>query len=67
MSEYVDLTYYQRNQDVILNRAKDYYENDKERLREQTRNKYRNFSEEEKNKKENAGKIDIIICLKKRK
>ena len=67
MSEYVDLTYYQRNQDVILNRAKDYYENDKERLREQTRNKYRNLSEEEKNKKENAGKIDIIICLKKRK
>ena len=67
MSEYVDLTYYQRNRDVILNRAKDYYENDKERLREQTRNKYRNLSEEEKNKKENAGKIDIIICLKKRK
>ena len=26
-------TYYQRNRDVILNRAKDYYENDKERLR----------------------------------
>ena len=29
-----DLTYYQRNRDVILKRAKDYYENDKERLRE---------------------------------
>ena len=27
-------TYYQRNRDVMLNRAKDYYENDKERLRE---------------------------------
>ena len=26
-------TYYQRNRDVILNRAKDYYENDKERLK----------------------------------
>ena len=26
MNEYVDLTYYQRNRDVILNRAKDYYE-----------------------------------------
>ena len=26
-------TYHQRNRDVILNRAKDYYENDKERLR----------------------------------
>ena len=28
-----DSTYYQRNRDVMLNRAKDYYENDKERLR----------------------------------
>ena len=45
MSESAYLTYYQRNQDVILNRAKDYYENDKERLREQARNKCRNLSE----------------------
>ena len=45
----VELTYYQRNRDVILNRAKYYYENDKERLREQARDKYRNLSEEEKN------------------
>ena len=44
-------TYYQRNRYVILNRAKDYYENDKKRLREQIRHKYRNLSEEEKNKK----------------
>ena len=29
MSESADLTYYQRNRDVILNRAKDYYQNDK--------------------------------------
>ena len=27
-------TYYERNRDVILNRAKDYYENNKESLRE---------------------------------
>ena len=39
MSECADLTYYQRNRDVILNRAKDYYENDKERLKEQARDK----------------------------
>ena len=32
-------TYYQRNREIMLNRAKDYYENDKERLREQARNK----------------------------
>ena len=49
MSESADLTYYQRNRDVILNRAKDYYKNDKERLREQSRDKYRNLSEVEKN------------------
>ena len=51
MSDSADLTYYQRNRDVILNRAKDSYGNDKERLREQARDKYRNLSEEEKNKK----------------
>ena len=56
MRESADLTYYQRNQDVILNRAKDCYENDKERLREQTRDKYRNLSEEEKNKKREYGR-----------
>ena len=66
MSEYADLTYYQKNQDVILNRAKDYYENDKEKLRGQARAKYRNLSEEEKIKRENMGRTDIAICLKKR-
>ena len=35
----------------MLNRAKNYYENDKERLREQARNKYKNLSEEDKKKK----------------
>ena len=29
-----ETTYYQRNREVILNRAKDYYENNKELLRE---------------------------------
>ena len=38
-------TYYQRNKEIILNRAKDYCEYDKERLRELARNKYRNLSE----------------------
>ena len=32
----INKNYYQRNREMILNRAKDYYENDKERLREQT-------------------------------
>ena len=52
MSESADLAYYQRNRDVILNNAKDYYENDKGRLREQARDKYRNLSEQEKKLKE---------------
>ena len=53
-------TYYQRNREIMPNRAKDYYENDKERLREQARNKYRNLI------KENMEKRDIKTCLKKR-
>ena len=43
MIENTDLTYYQKNG---------------ERLRRQARDKYRNLSEEEKNKKENMGKIE---------
>ena len=41
----------------MLNRAKDYYENDKKRLRMQARDKYRNLSEEEKNKETKIKKI----------
>ena len=48
-----ELTYYQRN------RAKDCNEKDKERLRGQVRDKYRNLSEEEKNKKREYGKKQI--------
>ena len=33
MSENTILTYYQKNRDFILNRAKYYYKNDKKRLR----------------------------------
>ena len=51
MSESADLAHYQRNRDVILNSAKDYYEKDKKRSREQARDKYRNLSEEEKKSK----------------
>ena len=42
--------------EIILNRARDYYENDKERLREQSRDKYRNSFEENKKKKREYGK-----------
>ena len=55
MSECAYLSYYQKNRDVILNRAKDYNENNKERLRAQARDRYRILSEEEKNKKKEYG------------
>ena len=51
-----ETTCYQRNKDVIIKKAKHYYENDKERLREQARYKYRNLSEEEKNKNRDHGR-----------
>ena len=41
---------------MILNRAKYYYENGKERLRGQARDQYKNLSKEEKNKKREYGK-----------
>ena len=56
MTESADLTYYQKNRNVILNRAKDYYENDKKRLREQARDKYRNLFEEKNKKNPEYGK-----------
>ena len=64
MSGSADFSYYQKNRNVILNRVKDYCENDKERLRRHARNEYRDLSEEEK--KENMERKDIVICLKKR-
>ena len=41
-------TYCQRNWETILNRAKEHYKNDKERLRQQARNKYRELSDGKK-------------------
>ena len=48
MSETTDLIYYQKNRDVVLNKTKDYYKNNKKRLKEQARDKYRSLSKEEK-------------------
>ena len=43
MSEITDLTYYQRNRDLILNKSKDYYKNNKKRLKEQASDKYKGY------------------------
>ena len=41
---------------MILNKTRHYYKNNKERLREQARDKYRSLSEEEKYKERENGK-----------
>ena len=61
MSDNTDLTYYKKNRDVVLNKAKDYDKNNKVRLRGQARHKYRNLSEEEKNKKTEYGFFNFIF------
>ena len=43
-------TYYQKNRDVILKRGKDYYYNKIDTIRKNMRDKYKNLSEEEKEK-----------------
>ena len=52
MNEYIDLTYYQKNRDVILNRAKDYYGNAKERLREKARINIETYLKKKNKKRE---------------
>ena len=46
---------------MVLNRAKDHYKNDKERLRD------RNASEGDKNESENFEETDIIFLKKENK
>ena len=57
-------TQYQRNRDVALNKAKEYYKNNNERLKEQARNT-ETYLKKIRIKRKNMEKIDII-CLKKR-
>ena len=66
MSENTNFTYYRKNRNVILNRDKDYYENDKERLRGKQEINTETYLKKKKTKKENMEKTDTIICLKKR-
>ena len=58
-------TQYQRNRDVALNKAKEYYKNNNERLKEQARNT-ETYLKKIRIKRKNMEKIDIIICLKKK-
>ena len=60
-----ETTYYERNRDVIVNRAKDYNKNDKERLRVMREINTEIYWKKKKTKRDNMKEIDII-CLKKR-
>ena len=51
-----ETTYYQRNREVTLNRAKDYYRNNRGELKVNPRDKYRELSEEEKDIKREYGR-----------
>ena len=42
-----EIAYYQRNSDVILDRAKKYYDNNRKVLRENAKIKYRDLSDKE--------------------
>ena len=56
MGENTDLTYYQRNRDLILNQANDFYENNKERLREHAIQKIKEINTEAYLKKKKVKK-----------
>ena len=51
MSQNTQLTYYQKNRDLVLCKAKQYNKNNKDKLSKQARDEYNNLPEEEKDKK----------------
>ena len=56
----IKTTYYWKKRETILNWYKEYYEIDKERLRVQARNKYRELSREEKVIKREYGREYVL-------
>ena len=66
MSEITDLTYYYRNRDLILNKKKHSYKNNKERLGNRREINAKAYLKQKKIKRENTERIGIIICLKKK-
>ena len=62
----MNTAYYQKNKEMILNKATDYYENNKERLESKQEVNLEIYLKKIRMKKESMGKIDIIICPKKK-
>ena len=57
--------YYQRNREVVLNRANKYHKNNKEVLRKKQKRNIENYLKKKNIQRENMEETDIIICLKK--
>ena len=55
-----------KSRDVILSRAKDYYEKEKERLKNEQEINTEIYLKNKKIKRDNMEEIDTITCLKKR-
>ena len=51
---------------MVLNKAKDYYKNNKDRVRKKPEINTETYLKKKKIKKENMEKIDITRCLKRR-
>ena len=61
-----ETTYYQRNRHDILNRAKNYYKNDKKDYEIKQEINTEIYRKKKKIKRKNMEETDITICLKKR-
>ena len=59
-------SYYQKSKDAIINRAKTYYHNNIEFLKERARNKYGELPEEEKIRKREYAKNRYKNLIKKK-
>ena len=66
MNESNNLTYCQRDRDIVLSKAEDYHKNNNERLKNMQKINIGTYQKKIRIKKVNMEKIDIIICLKKR-
>ena len=63
----VKLTYYQRNRDLALKRAKEYYHANKDKINKRLRDKYSNLLEEKRQKEENMKRTGEKTFLKNKK
>ena len=53
MSNNTYLSYYQKNKELVLSKAKEHYKNNRDRLSKQAKERYNNLPEEKKIEKRN--------------